>query len=78
MQQITTITTDYNAPFFITRKLFERYEIDSDVSNDVAMHVWCLRYSRYDPLPFSEKRECLSHDLSLTKKTIVAHQILCF
>ena len=22
-------------------------EIDSDVSNDVAMHVWCVRYSRY-------------------------------
>ena len=29
-----------------------------------------------DPLRFSEKRESLtSHDLSLTEKTIVAHQI---
>ena len=30
-----------------------------------------------DPLPLFKIRESLTHDLSLTEKTIVAHQILC-
>ena len=50
-------------------------EIDSDIRNDVAM---CGTQDTQDTdlLPFFEKRESLTHDLSLTEKTIVAHQIL--
>ena len=61
---------------FLLRANYLNDEIDSDISNDVAM---CGTQDTQDTdlLPFFEKRESLTHDLSLTEKTIVAHQILC-
>ena len=38
--------------------------------------MWYARYSRYGSAAILKKRESLTHDLSLTRKTIVAHQIL--
>ena len=33
--------------FWLRAKLFERWNRLRRISNDVAMHVWCVRYSRY-------------------------------